>query len=239
VAYIDSFAQSCPNDSMAVSGSRHDADELRHISQSMMDAIAIGDTATWSHYLASDAVLTDEEANVRDRAATLENLKPLPRGYSGWICVESPRVTIHGDASVITYAVMETESVLGQTLHTHFYTTDTYIREFGQWRLLGSQTGVIPSEHTATAVSPGLLNDYVGRYTLAPGADYVVTRDGDRLFGQRTGHAKEEMLPLGVDRFFRTGAVRGERVFRRDANGRVDAMLDRRDNNDLVWRRVQ
>lgn len=30
-----------------------------------------------------------------------------------------------------------------------------------------------------------------------------------------------------------------QRLFPRDASGRVDAMLDRRDNNDLGWRRVR
>jgi hypothetical protein len=69
--------------------------------------------------------------------------------------------------------------------------------------------------------------------------EYVVERDGVRLFGKRAGGPREELLPLGADCFFRSGARWGERLFRCDAGGRVDAMLDRRDNNDLVWQRVR
>ena len=51
--------------------------------------------------------------------------------------------------------------------------------------------------------------------------------------------AKEELLPLCVDTFYRKGVWRGEKVFERDSQGRVIRMLDRRENNDLVWKKVR
>lgn len=39
--------------------------------------------------------------------------------------------------------------------------------------------------------------------------------------------------------FYRKGVWRGEKVFARDAQGRVVKLLDRRENNDLVWRKVK
>ena len=68
---------------------------------------------------------------------------------------------------------------------------------------------------------------------------YTITREGDKLFGQRTGRAKDELLPLCVDIFYRKGVWRGEKVFERDAQGNVVKMLDRRENNDLVWKKVE
>lgn len=41
------------------------------------------------------------------------------------------------------------------------------------------------------------------------------------------------------DMFYRRGVWRGEKVFARDAQGRVVTLLDRRENNDLVWRKVK
>ena len=72
-----------------------------------------------------------------------------------------------------------------------------------------------------------------------PQVTYTVTREGDRLFGQRSGRAKEELLPLCTDMFYRRGVWRGEKVFERGAQGRVVRMLDRRENNDLVWEKVK
>jgi hypothetical protein len=64
-------------------------------------------------------------------------------------------------------------------------------------------------------------------------------REGDKLFGQRTGRAREELLPLYEDVLYRKGVWRGEKVFERDANGRIIKLLDRRENNDLVWVKVK
>ena len=213
------------------------ATQLTAISQALLDAVSRGDTLTWSRHLDPDGVFTDEEGNVRDKRTVIGELHPLPAGISGQICIASPRSTVKGDVAVLTYDALETATIYGQQVRTRYHTTDTYVHREGAWRLLASHTAVLPSEHAAVAIEPAVLTDYVGRYVLAPGVVYVVERDGGRLFGMRPGGVREELLPLGADRFFRNGATRGERIFRRNAGGKVDAMLDRRDNNDVVWRR--
>jgi hypothetical protein len=164
-------------------------------------------------------------------------MRPLPAGYSGQIRVANAQVRVSGTTAVITYDAMEDEAIYGQHLATRYHTTDTYAWDGRRWLMLASQTSVIPSEHTAVA-APANLHDYAGRYELAPSVAYTVTADGAHLYAQRGERPREELFPLGADRFFSRGAVRGERVFTRDASGRVTAMLDRRDNNDLVWRRA-
>jgi hypothetical protein len=47
------------------------------------------------------------------------------------------------------------------------------------------------------------------------------------------------LLPLAVDVLYRKGVWRGEKVFERDAQGKIIRLLDRRDNNDLVWKKVK
>ena len=84
-----------------------------------------------------------------------------------------------------------------------------------------------------------MLDSYVGQYQLWPDVSYTITREGEQLFGQRTGRAKEELLPLCSDMFYRKGVWRGEKVFERDNSGKVVKMLDRRENNDLVWKKVK
>lgn len=230
----------CSVDTLSVVGDRRDGEAIRSIAQRLMAAIAPGDTAVWSRYLDDQVLFSDEEANVYGKPALLAEFKPLPPGFSGHICVTDPRAIVRGNVAVLTFDAMETETVYGQVLHTRYHTTDMFVRSDREWRLLGSHTSVLPSEHTPGVGAPQSYGDYVGRYALAPGVvEYTIAREGEHLFGQRTGRQREELLPLGGDRFYRTGARRGERIFRRDATGRVDAMVDRRDNNDLVWSRVR
>ncbi len=69
------------------------------------------------------------------------------------------------------------------------------------------------------------------------GDEDAVTRQGDELLLQRGGGAKVKLLPESGDLFFRTG-VEGRILFHRDAGGKVDALYDRRNNEDVVWKRV-
>ncbi len=74
---------------------------------------------------------------------------------------------------------------------------------------------------------------------MTPGVTYTITIENDKLMGQRAGRSREELLQADTHTFFVRGAIRGEKVFVRDASGRVTQMLDRRENNDLVWKRVR
>ncbi|HEX6536847.1 MAG TPA: DUF4440 domain-containing protein [Gemmatimonadaceae bacterium] len=227
---------SCAHRAPGASAERS-ADSLAVIAQALLDAVGSGDTAVWTRYLADDGLFVDENGEIHTKRELVARIHPLPPGLDGELCVSAPRLVVSGSTAVLTYDALERETVYGQTLRTHYHTTDTYVNRGGAWRLFASHTAVLPSEHTAVAPPP-TLGDYVGRYELAPGVTYTVTRDGAHLYGQRGDRPREELLPLGGDRFFRRGAPRGERIFRRDARGRVDAMIDRRDNNDLVWRRT-
>lgn len=60
----------------------------------------------------------------------------------------------------------------------------------------------IPAERQATAADPASYDAFVGVYTLAPGFEITVTREGDGLFAQATGQGKFEVFPEAVDRFF-------------------------------------
>jgi hypothetical protein len=89
------------------------------------------------------------------------------------------------------------------------------------------------------AVDPKHFASIVGEYELTPGITYTITLEDGKLMGQRTGRAQEELLPADENTFFPKGTVRGEKVFVRDASGRPTQMLDRRENNDLAWKKIK
>ena len=58
------------------------------------------------------------------------------------------------------------------------------------------------------------------------------------LFVERNGK-REQLFPEAGEVFFRKG-VEGKILFRCDTSGKVvDALIDRRNNEDVVWRRVK
>jgi hypothetical protein len=78
---------------------------------------------------------------------------------------------------------------------------------------------------------------YIGTYELVPGQTRSVIAEGDRLFVERDGK-KEELLPETSEIFFRKG-VEGRILFRYVGAGKVDALIDRRNNEDVVWRKTK
>ena len=85
--------------------------------------------------------------------------------------------------------------------------------------------------------NPKKFADYIGTYELAPGQTKSVTGEGDKLFVERNGK-KEQLLPETSELFFRKG-VEGRILFRREATGKVDALIDRRNNEDVIWRKTK
>jgi hypothetical protein len=49
---------------------------------------------------------------------------------------------------------------------------------------------------------------------------------------------RKKLLPETSELFFRKG-VEGRILFRYAANGKVDALIDRRNNEDVVWKKTR
>jgi hypothetical protein len=227
---------------VAASHSPDDAivEQLKRATQELLDAVAPGDVAVWQKYLADGCIYTDEEGNIKTKAELLKELKPLPSGYVGTIKMGEPTVFRQAHLIVMSHRDREDLQLYGQKLVTWFHSTDTWAeQQDGQWKLVAVQVMAIPNERKPLAINPKGLDDYVGQYQLAPEVSYTITREGNQLFGQRTGRAKEELLGLCADTWYRKGVWRGEKVFERDAKGKVVRMLDRRENNDLVWVKIK
>ena len=213
---------------------------LKGATQELLDAIAPGDRAVWQRHLAEGSIYADEEGRVLTKDELLKELSPLPAGYVGSIKIGETKALSQDGVVVLSHRDREELELYGQKIVTYFHMTNTWARQKdGQWRLVATQVMAVPNERKPAAVDPKSLDAYVGEYQIAPQVTYTVTREGDRLFGQRTGRAREELLPLCTDIFYRKGVWRGEKVFERDTQGRVARMLDRRENNDLVWQKVK
>jgi len=212
-------------------------DELVRRTQEIMDSVAPGNPEPWKKYFADDGMYFDEKGRFMDKAALLKDVSPLPNGYSGTIKVVNAKSNILRDTAVLSYDIDETEVVFGQELKARYHGMDTWVQRNGQWQIVAGQMLRYYEDPAAGKASVAAYKDYPGTYELASGITRVVTSNQQDLAVQRSGRAVETLLPEAPDIFFRKG-VEGRILFRRDAAGKVDALIDRRNNEDIVWKRI-
>jgi CubicO group peptidase (beta-lactamase class C family) len=87
-----------------------------------------------------------------------------------------------------------------------------------------------PKQHTEIHIDPELLDNYTGRYQLAPNLILEITRDGDRLFAQAFAQGiaapKFEVFAEGEKNFF---SKKGHEIaFETDSEGRATSLIMRR-----------
>jgi CubicO group peptidase (beta-lactamase class C family) len=84
------------------------------------------------------------------------------------------------------------------------------------------EMGVEVGEEAETVeLSPEVLERYVGTYQLQPGFNIVITREGDRLFGQGTNQPQFELFAQSENRFF-LKAVNAQVEFHDYEDGEAD-----------------
>jgi hypothetical protein len=212
--------------------------ELVRRTEEMYDAVSVGDSKPWERYFADDVLYFDEKGRTMDKKALVEDVSPFPTGYSGTIKTKNVKSLILPTVAILTFDSIETETIFGQELHARYHETDTWLLRNGKWQIAAGQVLRYYEDPAAGSVDTARLNDYVGTYQLAPGQTIVVSRDGDKLFALRSGGKLVRLLPESPDLFFRTG-VEGRRLFRRDGSGKVSALIDRRNNEDVLWTKIK
>ena len=212
--------------------------ELLHRTQQLYDSLVPGDKTPWRTFYADDAMVYDEKGRAMDKTALLADVEPMPTGYSGTIKVVKPHAIVSPGVAIFAYECDETETIFGQELHARYHSVDTWLYRHGQWQIVASQTMRFYEDPALGRSDPAHIHELAGTYELSPGNRRTVTVEGDAVFLQRASGPKTKLLPESGDLFFRPG-VEGRILFHRDAAGHVDALYDRRNNEDVVWKRVQ
>jgi hypothetical protein len=212
--------------------------ELVRRSQELFDAVAIGDQIPWKKYIADDATYFDEKGRKMNKTALVADVTPLPAGYSGTIKVTNVQSHIENNVAIMSYDEDETEIVHGQNLTARYHETDAWMYRNGQWQIVAGQVLRYYEDPAPGKVDARKFAEYVGTYEIVPGQQLTISADGGHLFRQKGDQAKGELIPEATDIFFRKG-VEGRILFRYDDHGKVDALIDRRNNEDIVWKKVQ
>jgi hypothetical protein len=213
-------------------------DELLRRTQELFDSVAGGDQTPWKKYFAEDCMYFDEKGTNMNKAALVASISPLPTGYSGSIRLAKAQSHIEGDVAILSYDLDEKETIFGQDLTARYHATDTWMRRNGQWQIVAGQMLRYYEDPAPGKVDRAKFAEYVGTYELAPGNRLTILTEGQELYRQRGNQPKGQLIPEDIGIFFRKG-IEGRILFRYDDHGKVDALIDRRNNEDVVWKKVE
>ena len=223
-----------------VSAAERDAaiteNDLVRRTQELYDAVVPGNQAPWKKYFADDSIFSDEKGRTMDKPKLVADITPMPAGYAGAIKIEQVQSRIYNNVAILSYDANEKETIFGQDLSARYHVTDTWLRRGGNWQIIASQAHRYYEDPAVGKTDSKKFLDFIGGYELAPGQIRTVIAEGDSLFVERSGK-KDQLFPEASELFFRKG-IEGRILFRYDKNGKVDALIDRRNNEDVVWRKV-
>jgi len=214
-------------------------DALRRQTQELFDAISSGTAAVWEKYLDPQVRYGDESGTVAGKKEMVDGVRPLPAGVTGTIRVMDFDAALHGDVAVATYVTDEQETFHGARLHCRYRSLDTWKKTPDGWRLVAAQVLALREDPPAIPLAAAAKAEYAGRYALPDGLTYEIRATsgakGDGLEGAQDGRKPETLVAEAPDVLFVPGKPRYRYLMRRDANGKVDALIQRREAWDLMW----
>ncbi len=214
------------------------AAELKAKDQALLDAIAPGQHDVWERLLTKDAVYIDENGMELDRTAYLKSLVPLPPGVTGHLTIIDYSVRHSGDVALVIHRDDEREEYHGLPLRAGYLTSETWLRIGQEWRLAMVHAQIVAVEPPSVVLSAAVLDGYVGTYQAGADLTYIIRRQGNHLLAGRVGGQLKPMLAEAPDLLFTPGQPRNKNLFSRDEHGQVTGFVDRREGEDIVWRKV-
>ncbi len=211
--------------------------ELRQITQKMLDAVAPGDTDVWRKYLDERIIHVDETGALRTKAQLLDELRPLPKGLVGSMHIDRFNVEVHGVTAVVTFEAQEQLNFYGQPLRSRFRVTDTWQHTSNGWRLIGEHVSAVLKDPPTVSLSQQQLCGYEGNYSLTADIAVTIRCTSTGLIAHRIEREPVVYLPEFPDVFFAPGQPRTRRIFQRDLGGRVTGFVDRREGEDVRWKK--
>jgi hypothetical protein len=211
--------------------------DLRRIAQEMLDAVAPGNGEVWQRYLHERVIHVDETGTVRTKKELLAEFTPLPPGLVGRIAIDRFKIETHGDIAVVAYEIQEHLDYHGQILHSRFRINDTWLKTAQGWQLLAEQVAAVLKDPPSVKLTQQQLCEYSGSYSLTAEISTTIRCTPDGLTAERSDRPPAQYLAEVEDVFFVAGQPRTRRIFVRDATGKVVGFVDRREGEDIRWKR--
>ncbi len=166
----------------------------------------VDDLLTWDEALYTERLVTQETLRRAFTPATLNDGTSTGYGY-GWAIAsyEGHRLIEHGGGinGFLTDAIRLPDDHVYVAVLTNRMIAEPIPDQIA-FKIAALTIGKPYRDRVAVTLDPSRLDAYVGVYRVHgdEAVEHVVTREGDLLFAQRTGGAREEILPLSSTEFF-------------------------------------
>ena len=182
----------------------------------------VDDLAKWDRALESDALLTRASRDRMFTRYTLSTGKPVAYGY-GWGVADflGRRLIQHGGGifGFVTAELRVPEEKLFVAILSNNTASGASPEDLGM-RIVAKALGQALEDRKSVELDTRTLDEYVGVYRFDDQATRTITREGSKLFAQRSGGDKTEILAAARDDFFYKDVLARLR-FQRDAQGKV------------------
>jgi len=205
--------------------------------QALVDAIAVGDKNIWMQYLHDSCLITTEDGSMITKQKFIESLNPLPAGYIGRIQIIEPKFMLSGNTAVLSFIDDEYLELYNQRIHTQYRQTDTWMKINSEWKMIAMQLFEIPKPPKPVQIDTVILKKYTGFYELSETRTCTVYIKNGNLFIKKGGNKPYEILAQTEHVFFKEGDGRVDIIFQKNEKGKYN-MIERREGEDLVWRRT-
>ena len=222
--------------------------ELLKLEREWLDAYTNRDVAAMERIEADDFVITFPNGSMSNKTQQVEMLKrPAQAGPPPQFRTEDTKVRfLVPDVAILSGVVIGKYVVNGKEVVERSRYTDVWAKRGGRWQVVSSHLSTIPApksdapksnEGAAVKVDPKVFDAYLGEYEL-PMFTLVVTREGDKLFGQPPGDSKEELVPTSETEFTVTN-VNAKIKFVKDATGKVTHMMVSLNGQDVEGKKIK
>ena len=222
--------------------------ELLKLEREWLDAYTNRDVAAMERIEADDFIITFPNGSMSNKAQQVEMLKRAAgAGSPPQFRTEDTRVRFIGDdVAILSGVVVGQYQVNGKEVVERSRYTDVWAKRGGRWQVVSSHLSTIPSpradapksnEGAAVKVDPKIFDAYLGEYEL-PMFTLIISREGDKLFGQPPGDSKEELVPISDTEFTVTN-VNAKIKFVKDATGKVTHMMVNINGQDVQGKKIK
>jgi ketosteroid isomerase-like protein len=210
-------------------------DLLHKRTQAFSDAGQRGDGAALAKMLDPDVIFFNETGEKATRADLAGATSPAAGAPIRRITTTDWGCKVYGDVAVTSFIdVLEQ----GSASEMKFRSVETWRKEDGAWKMIGSETLTLPQDPDAVALDGKAMDEYAGTYEAGANMKFTFVHKGDELVASLNGAAETAQRAQARDIFFTPGHGTTPKVFQRSNDGKITGFIYLRGKNSIVFKRI-
>ena len=214
-------------------------DSILFYTQQLVNGIAVGDTTAWNLYLDDSCLITTENGSVKTKQEFIKGIGVPPSYYKVSETIANPIFKFHTNVIVFCYTADLLLEAFGQKRLTEICQTDTWTKKNNHWRLISSAALDKPNFPEAQKVFAPIINEITGTYQINETLGYRVFQDNAKLYIQRFGGKKNELICESDYVFYLVGNPLLRYVFVHDDQNKIVQLKVRRAGEGFIFNKIQ